>query len=103
MKLRLNRLERDESLRELRYHLKGIAEAADNVAGLVKRMNETYERDADDYAKASTLLEVEVLDHLGYHVKQLRAPLRRVQRTAYAQAEGKTVKSSSKKRRGSRE
>jgi hypothetical protein len=99
MKLRLNRLERDETLRELRYHLKGIAEAADNVARLVKRMNETYKRDADEYAKASTLLEVEVFDHLEYHIKQLRAPLRRVQHTAYAEAGGTTAKASSRKRR----
>lgn len=99
MKLRLNRLERDESLRELRYHLKGIAEAADNVAAIVKRMNETYKRDADAYAKASTLLEVEVFDHLNYHVKKLQAPLRHVQRTAYAHADDATVKASSKKRK----
>ncbi len=32
-------------------------------------------------------LEVEALDHLGYHVKQLRKPLRRLQRDAYATVE----------------
>ena len=92
MKLQMNRLDADERLRELRYHLEGIVEAADNVAGLVKRMNETYGLDVNECAKVTTLLEVEVFDHLAYHIKKLRAPLRRVQRKAYADADDAVVK-----------
>lgn len=89
MKLKIDRLEEDESLRAFRYHIRGIVEAAENVAGLMQRMNRSYQRDVDDYAEASSLLEVEALDHLGYHVKQLRTPLRRLQRDAYAELDSK--------------
>ena len=85
MKLTMKRLERDERLRELRYHTKGIIEAAENIAGVMKRLNDTYGRSAEEYAEALTLLQVEALDHLGYHLKHLRKPLARVQREAYAE------------------
>jgi hypothetical protein len=87
MKVKLNRLEGNERLRAFRYHIKGIVEAAENITGLVKRMNDSYQRDATEYAETSSLLEVEALDHLGYHVKQLRRPLLQVQRDAYAELE----------------
>lgn len=88
-KLKIARLERDEDLRELLYHIKGIVEAAENVADLTAQLNDTYRRDAETYAKTSSLLEVEALEHLGYHVKQLRKPLRRLERSAYGSSDTK--------------
>jgi len=84
-KLRVKRLERDETLREFLYHIKGIVEASDNIADLAKTLDGTYQRDAETFADTSSLIEVQALHHLGYHVKSLRAPLRRLQRQAYAQ------------------
>jgi hypothetical protein len=85
MKINIDRLEDDESLRAFRYHIRGIFEAVENVASLVTRLNDAYRHDADQYAETSSFLEVEALDHLGYHVKQLRKPLARLQRDAYAE------------------
>lgn len=83
----LRRLEHDEGLRAFRYHIRGIVEATENVIELVAKLNTAYERDADAFAAVTSRLEVEALDHLGYHVKSLRMPLRRLQREAYAQLE----------------
>ena len=93
-KPKLGRLEREERLRAFRYHVRGIVEATENVIELVAKLNAAYGRDADAFATLTSQLEVEALDHLGYHVKSLRAPLRRLQREAYArlEAEGKSVK-----------
>jgi hypothetical protein len=103
MKLKVSRLERDENLRAFLYHVKGIVEAAENVAELMQQMNQAYGRDVDVYAKVSSELEVEALFHLGYHMKQLRTPLRRVQRDAYTQleaAEEKKTRGGRKKKTG---
>src|SRR5947207_13871298 len=83
----LVRLERDEGLREFLYHIKGLVEATENVAELMTSLNAAYERDADTFATMTSRLEVEALDHLGYHVTQLRKPLRRLQHDAYARLE----------------
>jgi hypothetical protein len=86
-KPQLARLEQDESLREFHYHITGIVEATENILELLTKLNAAYERDADSFATTTSQIEVEALDHLGYHVKKLRAPLRRMQRDAYAQVE----------------
>jgi hypothetical protein len=86
----IKRLERDENLRDFLYHLKGIVEAADNVAALAKMLNDAYGRDFEVYADATSLLEVQALHHLGYHVKALRTPLRRLQNEAHARLESET-------------
>src|ERR1043165_4818505 len=83
----LTRLDHDERFRAFRYHIKGIVEAAENVIELVTNLNAAYERDADKFATMASRLEVEALDHLGYHVKSLRTPLRRLARDAYARLE----------------
>lgn len=96
----LTRLEHDERLRAFRYHIRGIVEAAENVIDLVAKLNAAYERDADAFATTASRLEVEALDHLGYHVKSLRTPLRRLQRDAYARLDenGKSTSARSRKR-----
>jgi len=83
----LTRLEQDERLRAFRYHIRGIVEATENVIDLVTNLNAAYECDRDKFATISSQLEVEALFHLGYHLKSLRAPLRRLQRNAYARLE----------------
>lgn len=88
-KPKLTRLEHDERLRAFRYHIRGIVEATENVINLVADLNAAYERDPDAFAETTSRLEVEALDHLGYHLKSLRAPLRRLQREAYARLEEK--------------
>jgi hypothetical protein len=96
----LTRLEHDERLREFRYHIRGIVEATENVIDLIANLNTAYERDADAFATMTSRLEVEALDHLGYHVKSLRTPLRRLQREAYARLEdnGKSISPRTRKR-----
>ena len=86
-KLRVKRLERDETLREFLSHIKGIVEASDNIADLAKTLDGAYQRDTETFADTTSLIEVQALHHLGYHVKSLRAPLRRLQREAYAHLE----------------
>jgi hypothetical protein len=83
----LSNLSAREELRQFVYHIRGIVEAAENVVALVAKLNSAYERDADAFATTTSRLEVEALDHLGYHVKSLRTPLRRLQREAYARLE----------------
>jgi hypothetical protein len=83
----LTRLEHDERLRAFRYHIRGIVEATENVIELVANLNTAYDRNADAFATTTSQLEVEALDHLSYHVKSLRTPLRRLQRDAYARLE----------------
>jgi len=99
-KLSIKRLERDEELREFLYHVKGIAEASENIADLAKSLNDAHGRDADAFADTTSELEVQALHHLGYHVKSLRTPLRRLQREAYARLEesGKTASTRPRKR-----
>jgi uncharacterized protein YoxC len=86
-KLHVKRLERDETLREFLYHIKGIVEASDNLVDLAKTLDEAYQRNAETFADTTSLIEVQALHHLGYHVKSLRTPLRRLQREAYAHVE----------------
>jgi len=83
----LTKLEHDERLRAFRYHIRGIVEATESVIELVAKLNAAYGRDADAFAAMTSRLEVEALDHLGYHLKSLRTPLRRLQREAYARLE----------------
>lgn len=96
----LTRLEHDERLRAFRYHIRGIVEATQNIIDLVANLNIAYDRDADAFATTTSRLEVEALDHLGYHLKSLRTPLRRLQRDAYARLEeaGKSSSTRTSKR-----
>lgn len=99
-KLNIKRLERDEELREFLYHVKGIVEASENVADLAKTLNDAYDRDPDVFADTTSEFEVQALHHLGYHVKSLRTPLRRLQRAAYARLEGNGESASKPTRSG---
>ena len=100
-KLNLTRLEHDERFRAFRYH---IVEATENVIELVANLNAAYDRDAEAFATMTSRLEVEALHHLGYHVKSLRTPLRRLQREAYARLEddGKSASRRVRSKAGSR-
>jgi hypothetical protein len=60
---------------------------ATNIVDLTKILDGAYERDAETFADTTALLEVQALHHLGYHVKSLRRPLRRLQREAYTRFE----------------
>lgn len=96
----LKRLQRDERLREFLYHIRGIIEATDNIEKLMTELNSTFGRDVAVFADTASLLEVQALHHLGYHVKALRTPLSRLQREAYEQLEenGKGASRGTRKR-----
>ena len=70
----LHTLESRQELSDFLFHVKGILEAQAQVAALLKEVDEKLEVDPAAAAKSLSFLEVEVFDHLGYHLAELREP-----------------------------
>jgi len=60
------------------YHLEGLLEAARNIEDWLVKLGDLPELNQEDTATTIVSLEVEIYDHLLYHMKELRHPLRRL-------------------------
>jgi hypothetical protein len=83
----LSKLSLHEELREFLYHVRGLLEAHDNLVPLLNTLNETFDTDVEKAAETLSLLEIEIIDHLGYHRKEVRRPLAALVRRAHQAAE----------------
>ena len=67
-------LESRENLRTFLYHLKEIVDTQDRIAALIEEVDNALEKDPSGAARSLSFLEVEVFDHLGLHLAELRGP-----------------------------
>jgi hypothetical protein len=72
-----------EPSREVTYHLEAIVEVGQRVQKLMRQLEHAFGKDIATTAKVLSLLEVEALQKLQYHISQLRRPLLRLQAAAY--------------------
>lgn len=78
-----------KSLREkdpsslIAYHLEGLMEAMERTRAQMAQVDEAVDLDPEELAERLIDLQIEIFDHLGYHMKQLRRPLQRLIDTAY--------------------
>lgn len=87
MKTDLENLEKAEELREVLYHLKEIAAAQEKLGELLRNLNESYRNDDEATAKVLNEIEIEAVDHVGYHVREVRVPLRALVTSAFESLE----------------
>jgi hypothetical protein len=66
---------REEEQRELAYHLEGLLDAASYVRGMVSALGDNACSPLTETADALTELQVEIFDHLLYHIRGLREPM----------------------------
>jgi len=83
----LPRLEDREELREFLFHLRGLLDAQDRITMLLKKLDEKLLADPDGAAESLSFLEVEVFDHLAYHLKELREPFSKFLASLYSLGE----------------
>ncbi|MEM9557092.1 MAG: hypothetical protein AAGC60_22735 [Acidobacteriota bacterium] len=83
MKDRLPNLTGRDELREVLYHLFDILEIQEATRGLLELLDRAYLRDPEATADLLNELEIQVTDHLGYHVREIKSPLRRLVTTAF--------------------
>jgi hypothetical protein len=65
------------------FHLEGLLAAQDNIRSLLATLAPVDALDRESTAEALTHLQEEIYQHLAYHVKELRRPLRRLVDKAY--------------------
>jgi len=73
-----------EDLRAFRYHIKEIIGIQDRISSLLNDLDEHLETDAENAAERLTHLEVELFDHLEYHLNLIRDPLKRLSKIVYS-------------------
>src|SRR5882762_8383637 len=72
-----------DELREFLYHIKGLIEADEKLASLMEALNGSYDTDLEKTAETLSLIEVEIVDHIGYHRKTLKNLLAKLLRNTY--------------------
>ena len=78
-----------KSLREkdpsgpIAYHLEGLLEAMERTRTQMAQVDEALDLDPEELAGRLVDLQIEIFDHIGYHMKQLRRPFQRLIDAAY--------------------
>jgi hypothetical protein len=65
------------------YHLEGLLEAMERARFHMGQVDEAVNLDPEELAGRLIDLQIEIFDHMGYHMKQLRRPLQRLIDAAY--------------------
>lgn len=60
------------------YHLEEILEIEGKIRAHLQKLDAVFGVDRDSTAETLVYLQVEIYDHLGYHLKELRKPLGRM-------------------------
>lgn len=81
----LEKLREQDASSAVAYHLEGILEAAGNVRNLMDKIGEAWGLDTESAAETITYLQVEIYSHLSYHLKELRRPLRQLEKSVYSE------------------
>jgi hypothetical protein len=74
----LSNLEIKKELEEVVFHLKGFAEATQEILAQMQLLDSTIDKDLDRATDAMGALEAEIYTHLAYHMKELRRPFSRL-------------------------
>lgn len=77
----------DDRRSELLYHLRHIVEQEVALREMLKQLAEP--NDAKQDADVLSRIEIEVVYHLGYHLKELRKPLAKELKRAYMAVDNK--------------
>jgi hypothetical protein len=78
-----------EALREkdpssaIAYHLEGLLEAMERARWQMAHVDAAVNLDPEELAGRLVDLQIEIFDHIGYHMKQLRRPFQRLIDAAY--------------------
>lgn len=72
---------------EIEYHLDGLVEVADAIRIYTQKLKEVFGKDLEQTAYALTELDIELFFHLGFHIKKLRRPFKKLHDRAYKQLE----------------
>lgn len=73
----LNAVREKDSSSPIAYHLEGLLEAMERVRLRMVQVDEAVNLDPEELAGRLIDLQIEIFDHTGYHMKQLRRPLQR--------------------------
>jgi len=77
----------DDPSSPVAYHLEGLLEAIDRIRWHMAAIEAAVGLDPEELAGRMVDLQVEIFDHMGYHMKQLRRPFERHITRAYQDLE----------------
>lgn len=69
------------------YHLEGLVEAAERIRWHLGYLDAAVGLDPEGLARRMVDLQVEIFDHMGYHMKELRRPFARLISKAFRDLE----------------
>lgn len=79
----LRELREGEAFRSFSFHVKGILDAQHSVKKLLAELETMMKSDLDKSASLLSNLEVELRDHIPYHLREAGKPLYSLLRRAY--------------------
>jgi hypothetical protein len=74
----LPKMEAKEETKEVAFHLKGLAEAVQEITAQMQLLDAAIDKDLERATDAMGALEAEIYTHLAYHMKELRRPFSRL-------------------------
>lgn len=84
----LEDLRKKDASSTVAYHLEGLLEAMDSIRRRIAQVDAAVKLDPETLAAKMVELQVEIFDHMGYHMKQLRKPLQRLIDASYEDLPG---------------
>ncbi|MCD4748224.1 MAG: hypothetical protein K8R59_02520 [Thermoanaerobaculales bacterium] len=64
--------------------MKEIVAAQDRVVALLEELDKAFDTNPEAAAKTLSFLEVEIFDHIEYHIKELRVPFSQFLTSVYS-------------------
>lgn len=76
-------LEERNELRSFLYHIKEIVKSQGRILALSQEIDGCFETDSENAAEKLSYLQVEIFDHLQYHIRELETPFAEVLERLY--------------------
>jgi len=83
----LKALRKENPSSPVAYHLEGLLEATERIRWHLAYLDAAVDIDPEGLAGRMVDLQVEIFDHMGYHMKELRHPFARLISKAYRDLE----------------
>lgn len=79
----IKKLREEDPSSVVAYHLEGMLEAQESIRAFIVKLSEDSAPDPESTAETLAYLQVEIYDHLVYHMKELRRPFKRLVEAAF--------------------
>lgn len=73
-------LDASDDVRAVKFHVRELVEIGETLRSLLRDLESAAESDPRVAADTFTRLDVEIFDHIGYHLKQVKKPLKKLAR-----------------------